>query len=128
MMSPADVLPPDPCPEESSPIPDPVAPPRNSVAPGADDFILGTPAAGRAITGALVAGIAATVGIVMVSVVAMLITALAGTLIAYAVAHDDEWVRAFRRRRARRRHVLVVPGYTRHLWAGHHGVGRHAAT
>ncbi|MCA1007575.1 hypothetical protein LCL87_17835 [Rhodococcus hoagii] len=95
---------------------------------GPDDFLLGTPVAGCAVTGGLVVGVAAAVGIVMVSVVAMLITALVGTLIAYVVAHDDEWVRALRRRRARRQQVLVAPGWTRHTWGAGHGVSRHAAT
>ncbi|MFM1721783.1 hypothetical protein ABEU20_000311 [Rhodococcus sp. PAM 2766] len=95
---------------------------------GPDDYLLGTPAAGRVVTGGLVVGIAAAVGIVMVSVVAMLVTALVGTLIAYVVAHDDQWVRSMRRRRARRRQVLVAPRWTRHSWEAGHGVGRHAAT
>lgn len=95
---------------------------------GADDYLLGTPAAGCVVTGGLVVGVAAAVGIVMVSVVAMLITALVGTLIAYVVAHDDQWVRSMRRRRARRRQVLVAPRWTRHSWESGHGVGRHAAT
>lgn len=95
---------------------------------GPDDFLLGTPAAGRAVTGGLVVGVAAAVGLVMVSVVAMVITAAVGALIAYVVAHDDEWLRSMRRRRARRHQVLVAPRWTRHSWDARHGVGRRAAT
>lgn len=132
--------PPTPDPREDSiPLPDSVGAEGSSeragedvdtaaTAAGPDDYLLGTPAAGRVVTGGLVVGIAAAVGIVMVSVVAMLITALVGTLIAYVVAHDDEWVRSMRRRRARRRQVLVAPRWTRHSWESGRGVGRHAAT
>lgn len=113
---------------ESSSAPGGENPGRGVTGGGPDDYLLGTPAAGCAITGGLVVGVAAAVGIVMVSVVAMLITALVGTLIAYVVAHDDEWMRSIRRRRARRQQVLVAPRWTRHSWSAGHSVGRHAAT
>ncbi len=73
-------------------------------------------------------GVAAAVGLVMVSVVAMVITAAVGALIAYVVAHDDEWLRSMRRRRARRHQVLVAPRWTRHSWDARHGVGHRATT
>lgn len=130
VVPPAEVPTSDPAPGESSTQPDPVVSPQKSgTAAGThDDFLLGTPAAGRVVTGALVAGVAAAVGIVLVSVVAMLVTAVVGALVAYVVAHDDEWLRAVRRRRVRRRPILVAPRWTRHSWGGGHGVGRHAAT
>lgn len=95
------------------------------------DYLLGSPAAGRVITAALVVGIAAAVGIAMVSVVAMVVTGVAGAVTAYLVAHDDDWVRRARHRRARRRHVTVAPGWAGRAWSGQswgeHGIGRHAA-
>ncbi|QKT14229.1 hypothetical protein HUN07_18380 [Rhodococcus sp. W8901] len=91
-----------------------------------DNHLLGSPSAGRVVTSMLVAGIAGAIGLVMASVVAMLVTALGGALVAYAVAHDDDWVRASRRRRTRRRQVWVKPRWSGHSWGGH-SVSRHAA-
>ncbi|GAB2629260.1 hypothetical protein GCM10027068_04720 [Prescottella soli] len=96
-----------------------------------NDYLLGSPSAGRVVAILLVAGIAGAMGIVMTSVVAMLVTAAVGAVTAYVVAHDDEWVMRGRRRRARRRHVTVAPSWAGGSWTGQawgdQGVGRHAA-
>ncbi|CAM3116691.1 hypothetical protein RHDE110596_17615 [Prescottella defluvii] len=91
-----------------------------------DNYLLGSPSAGRVVTSMLVLGIAGAVGLVMASVVATVVTAVVGALVAYAVAHDDDWVRAARRRRSRRRRVWVEPGWTGNSWGGH-SVSRRAA-
>ncbi|WP_305092058.1 hypothetical protein [Prescottella sp. R16] len=93
------------------------------------DYLLGSPAAGRAIAVALVAGIAAAVGIALNSVVAVVVTALVGAVTAYLTAHDDDWALRLHRRRARRRRVAVAPSWktsTTPAWDSRN-VGRHAA-
>ncbi|WP_280761398.1 hypothetical protein [Prescottella agglutinans] len=96
-----------------------------------DDYLLGSPSAGRVVAVLLVAGIAAAMGVVMASVVAMVVTAAVGAVTAYVVAHDDEWVLRGRRRRNRRRHVTVAPSWASGSWTGQawgdQSVGRHAA-
>lgn len=91
-----------------------------------DDYLLGSPSAGRVVAVLLVAGIAGAVGLVMASVVAMLVTAVVGAATAYLVAHDD-WVPRGRRQR----HVTVNPSWASRSWSGQgwggHGVGRRAA-
>lgn len=96
-----------------------------------DDYLLGSPSAGRVVAVLLVAGIAGAVGLVMASVVAMLVTALVGAATAYLVAHDDDWLARRRRQRSRRRHVTVIPSWASRSWSGEawgeHGIGRRAA-
>ncbi|RVW11252.1 hypothetical protein EGT67_02075 [Prescottella agglutinans] len=94
-----------------------------------DDYLLGSPSAGRVVAILLVAGIAGAVGLVMASVVAMLVTAAVGAVTAWLVAHD--WVPRGGRQRAGKRHVTVSPGWASRSWSGQawgeRGVGRRAA-
>ncbi len=114
---------------------DPAAPPtreKSSVAADPqDDYLLGSPSAGRVVAALLVAGIAGAVGLFMASIVAMLVTAVVGAATAFLVAHDDDWLVRRRRQRARRRHVTVIPSWASRSWSGEawgdHGVGRRAA-
>ncbi|WP_137724330.1 hypothetical protein [Prescottella subtropica] len=95
------------------------------------DYLLGSPAAGRFVAVALVAGIAVGVGIALTSLVAAVVTAVVGAVTAYATAHDDDWALRRHRRRARRRHVAVEPRWADRSWSaqswGSGSVGRHAA-
>ncbi|WP_254698986.1 hypothetical protein [Rhodococcus sp. SGAir0479] len=113
--------------------PAPSAPPEapGDARIGEDDHLLGSPRAGMVVTTLLVVGVAGAVGVVMLSVIAMVVTAVVGALTAYVVAHDDDWARRARRRRARHRQIAVEPGWAGRSWGTHgwseHGVGRHAA-